>query len=332
MSSIAWLHRFFIIVLFTALFTLSSGSRHFVLAQTDYTNAEQVVLEPLNTLNVDAHTSIGLSYQPFDESLSERIILHSIEDSAFDGEKISSPNKLGAFWSMFPNFSEEAPWSTTFYIEYEGKDALRLAFLNHANVLPRAQWINDELLYVNVWWGRIAGSDLILDVAREKFIYKKMFYFNLNPTPNDTSSTDDGLPELNFHLEHIEGALPPDFKSITLTSSIANGDKVRQIALKTLPPMITECFVEAKEEQIEAIHSLLQDFLAEREENAPPHSLDTVCRNCTIYHMSWTIDGTEMGSFDFSEQRPLRYLVMDGLFPLIDGWLEHMKKEGECGA
>ena len=154
------------------------------------------------------------------------------------------------------------------------------------------------------WWGRIAGSDLILNVAREEFIYKKMFYFNLNPAPNDTSISGDDLPELSFHLEHIEGALPPDFKSITLTSSTVNGDKVRQIALKTLPPMITECFVEAKEEQIEAIHSLLQDFLVEREENAPPRPLDTVCRNCPIYRMSWTIDGSEMESFDFSEPAP----------------------------
>ena len=71
----------------------------------------------------------------------------------FDGEKVSSPNKLGAFWSMFPSFSEEAPWSTTFYIEYEGKNTLSLAFLNHANVLPRTQWINDELLYINVLVG-----------------------------------------------------------------------------------------------------------------------------------------------------------------------------------
>ena len=96
--------------------------------------------------------------------------------------------------------------------------------------------------------------------------------------------------------------------------------------------MITECFASAKEEQIKAIHSLLQDFLAEREENAPPRPPDTVCRNCTIYRMSWTIDGAETDFFDFSEQRPLRYPAMDGLFPLIDGWLEHIKQEGECGA
>ena len=235
MILIVWLSRFTIIMFFTVLFALSLGEKPFIFAQANDSDAEQTTSESLTYENSNTQLSKELSYQPFDESLSEQIVLHSIEDSVFDGEKISSPNKLGTFWSMLPSFSEDGPWSTTFYIEYEGKDALRLAFLNHANVLPRAQWINDELLYINVWWGRIAGSDLILDVSREEFIYKKMFYFNLNTVTNDMGISDDGVPEVNFHLEHIEGALPPDFKSITLTSLTAtNGDEIRQVMLKNL--------------------------------------------------------------------------------------------------
>jgi hypothetical protein len=51
-----------------------------------------------------------------------------------------------------PDYSSaKQPWSTTLYI-----------------------WINDKLLFVQVWWGHIASSDLILDVEKENFLYDKL--------------------------------------------------------------------------------------------------------------------------------------------------------------
>jgi hypothetical protein len=36
-------------------------------------------------------------------------------------------------------------------------------FRDHGNTFS-ANWINEKLLFVQVWWGRIASSDIILDV------------------------------------------------------------------------------------------------------------------------------------------------------------------------
>jgi hypothetical protein len=48
--------------------------------------------------------------------------------------------------------------------------ALRLDVSNHIYEV-HARWINDKLLSVQVWIGRIASWDLILDIETQKFIY-----------------------------------------------------------------------------------------------------------------------------------------------------------------
>lgn len=37
--------------------------------------------------------------------------------------------------------------------------------------LSEVKWINEKLLFMRPWWGRIRATDLIYDVENEKFIY-----------------------------------------------------------------------------------------------------------------------------------------------------------------
>lgn len=37
--------------------------------------------------------------------------------------------------------------------------------------LSDVRWISEKLILMRPWWGRIAATDLIFDVEREKFIY-----------------------------------------------------------------------------------------------------------------------------------------------------------------
>jgi hypothetical protein len=37
--------------------------------------------------------------------------------------------------------------------------------------LSDVRWISEKLIFMRTWWGRIAATDLIFDVEREKFIY-----------------------------------------------------------------------------------------------------------------------------------------------------------------
>lgn len=37
--------------------------------------------------------------------------------------------------------------------------------------LSDVRWVNEKLIFLRAWWGRIAATDLIFDVEREKIIY-----------------------------------------------------------------------------------------------------------------------------------------------------------------
>ena len=37
--------------------------------------------------------------------------------------------------------------------------------------LGETQWINEKLLFMRPWWGKIVGTDIIYDVEKEKIIY-----------------------------------------------------------------------------------------------------------------------------------------------------------------
>ncbi len=44
------------------------------------------------------------------------------------------------------------------------------------NFAIEARWINEKLLFIRVYWGRIVGSDYIFDVELGSFVHKEMVY------------------------------------------------------------------------------------------------------------------------------------------------------------
>ena len=46
-----------------------------------------------------------------------------------------------------------------------------------------AQWINEELLFVRAWWGRIVSTDLIFEVGSGRFLYAKEANYGLLTQP-----------------------------------------------------------------------------------------------------------------------------------------------------
>jgi hypothetical protein len=65
------------------------------------------------------------------------------------------------------------PWNTVLYVF--GNRArpvrLRISFRDHGNGGVHAQWINEKLLFADVWWGRIASTDLIINVDNSNVLY-----------------------------------------------------------------------------------------------------------------------------------------------------------------
>lgn len=110
-------------------------------------------------------------HQPFDESFSKRLTIEIVPLHKPSDQAIYSPNK--DYW-----FVQEA--------HEEGKDqfiisttesGIRLTLLDrYPNFDPEIRWINEKLLFIRVYWGRVMGSDYIFDVETGKIIYREMLH------------------------------------------------------------------------------------------------------------------------------------------------------------
>jgi hypothetical protein len=74
-----------------------------------------------------------------------------------------------------PDFMKNGPWNTDIYVLGNRANPLKLkvTFLDHGNEGVRVKWLNEKLLFFQVWWGRIVSTDLILDVDTSKWIYSQ---------------------------------------------------------------------------------------------------------------------------------------------------------------
>ena len=52
--------------------------------------------------------------------------------------------------------------------------AYRLTFVDHSNNSPNAEWLNEKLLFVQVWWGQVVSTDMVFDTEKGQFVYKEM--------------------------------------------------------------------------------------------------------------------------------------------------------------
>jgi hypothetical protein len=86
------------------------------------------------------------------------------------GEPAVSPNGAYRFWVRQPETAEPGPWGAGLIVDTEQPQRPTLLFEQVAQPIePR--WINEKLIYVRVVWGRVAYSDLILDVEQPALIY-----------------------------------------------------------------------------------------------------------------------------------------------------------------
>lgn len=90
------------------------------------------------------------------------------------GKKVLSPNKAYWFAVHRPNYMKPPPWSTNISIFNERDYLMNIRFEDHNNYGMKVRWINEKLLYMQVWWGRILGSYLIFDVEKERTVVREM--------------------------------------------------------------------------------------------------------------------------------------------------------------
>lgn len=77
---------------------------------------------------------------------------------------VFSPNK--AYFFVMENNPPSA--RVTIYAE---KDHLIQFTFSKLNGLSDVGWVNEKLLFMRAWWGRIMATDFVYDVEKEKLIY-----------------------------------------------------------------------------------------------------------------------------------------------------------------
>jgi hypothetical protein len=93
--------------------------------------------------------------------------------------RVASPQGTAWFDEVDPDYmSTKVPWTTTLYVGGVGHSGvfLQVSFKDHGNTFY-ARWLNEKLVFIQVGWGRIVSSDIILDVSRGQFIYNEFAHY-----------------------------------------------------------------------------------------------------------------------------------------------------------
>ena len=72
-----------------------------------------------------------------------------------------------------PDFMKPGPWNTRVYIGDKAGLTWSMKFANHSSYGVKVNWINENLLFAQVWWGRIVSTDMIFDAETGKYLYRR---------------------------------------------------------------------------------------------------------------------------------------------------------------
>ena len=119
---------------------------------------------------------------PAEKPWSQRVVLEKKQGQSAIAEKIHSPNKAYWFCVSITDVTDSTPCTGKVTIYNEREYLLELNILQmRCSWLPKAKWINEKLIYIRVWLGRVLAIDLIIDVEEETIIYKEMTHWGSIP-------------------------------------------------------------------------------------------------------------------------------------------------------
>ena len=125
--------------------------------------------------------SARVHYTPFDDSYSRRIQINSpssLETQLSTGDKVLSPQGTRWLTQVLPDTMKPGPWTTRVYLgATKSAPDIELSFVDEENGGVAVHWLNEKLIFGEVWWGRIYATDFIFDVEQRKFIYREMAHF-----------------------------------------------------------------------------------------------------------------------------------------------------------
>ena len=115
------------------------------------------------------------------------------------GEKVFSLNKTYWFSEKKPDFTKPGPWTTTLFIFNERAYLIAIQLVDHNSYEVKSRWINEKLIIIEVWWGRILGSYLIFDVEKEKVVIEEMVHDGQISFEQFQEGLKNPIPQKNPH-------------------------------------------------------------------------------------------------------------------------------------
>ena len=146
-----------------------------------------IIFLPTVCYSFDWHTSPNKWSEPrvfhstFEDRYNEKIVITSTQITDEIKNYHYSNNKAYWFTLQEPDFMKSGQWSTIIEIFNERDYLINIQFVDHNQYCVKAKWINEKLIYIQVWWGRVLGSYLIYDVEKERVIIKEMLHDGNNP-------------------------------------------------------------------------------------------------------------------------------------------------------
>jgi len=98
-------------------------------------------------------------------------VAQSVE-SAAEIQGTPSPNGAYRFDITKRAKDTDLDWRPRLIVFNERPYLLEIQFPS-TRAIAKAEWINENLIYVRLWWGRVAGSDFIVDVENETVVYQQ---------------------------------------------------------------------------------------------------------------------------------------------------------------
>ena len=93
-------------------------------------------------------------------------------------DRSNSPNKKrwASIWRDHP-VGVNSGW-TEIAVERAPNDLLVVRLRDVYQDAVTFKWISKKLLFVEAWWGRIAATEMILDVEKGSWVYQELAYYN----------------------------------------------------------------------------------------------------------------------------------------------------------
>lgn len=135
------------------------------------------VLDPFSSSRLSTHSPVTYS-KPSAENFQKI----KIERVSLAGEQLRrleslprTKTRVGLRWfvEQRPDTTRPGPWTTRLFI-FDGSNSphcVRVELSDHASYDVQYAWLNEKLLFIQVWWGRIISTDFLLDVETLKIAY-----------------------------------------------------------------------------------------------------------------------------------------------------------------